>query len=215
MNDERISVIDAASELGLRKSALFKILGRLGIETRIERSDKPDHKGQAIAHISLHDFEPLSQELASKNAASSTSESETIDAEYVPVEAGVFYLIQLEPQHDPGRFKVGFVVSISERLRSHRCSAPFATLVRTWPCRRVWERTAIECVTSRCERLHTEVFRTDDLDAVAARCDQFFSIMPEVMRNVQTVEGADAEPAHAPEPSTGAATSGQPSPPAE
>ncbi|MGA2033260.1 MAG: hypothetical protein ABSG68_13460 [Thermoguttaceae bacterium] len=52
MNEERISVIDAASEVGLDKRAVFKILKRLGIETFMERSGLPDHRGQAIAHQS-------------------------------------------------------------------------------------------------------------------------------------------------------------------
>jgi hypothetical protein len=52
VNEERISVIDAASEVGLDKRAVFKILKRLGIETFMERSGLPDHRGQAIAHQS-------------------------------------------------------------------------------------------------------------------------------------------------------------------
>lgn len=194
MNDESISVIDAASEVGLDKRTVFKILKRLGIETLMERSAAPDHRGQAIAHISLDDFESLRQDLASRNPGSAASDSEIADSEYAPIDAGVFYLIQLEPEHDPGRFKVGFAVNISERLRSHRCSAPFASLVKTWPCRRVWERTAIDCVTAGCEQLHTEVFRTGDLGAVVARCDRFFSMMPQVTRDAQSMDDADAEP---------------------
>ena len=42
-------------------------------------------------------------------------------ADFVSAEVGVFYLIQLEPQFDPGRFKVGFAANISDRLRALRC----------------------------------------------------------------------------------------------
>ena len=89
-------------------------------------------------------------------------------------------MIQLEPDHDPGRFKVGFAANINERLRAHRCSDPFAEILKTWACRRTWERTAIDCVTATCEQVHTEVFRTESLDDVKARCDAFFDIMPAV-----------------------------------
>jgi hypothetical protein len=92
----------------------------------------------------------------------------------------VFYLIQLEPDFDPGRFKIGFAASLPERLRHLRCSAPFAAVLKTWPCRRLWEKTAIDCVSAGCERLHTEVFRTASLDEVVGRCDGFFAIMPPV-----------------------------------
>lgn len=196
MNDECISVIDAASKAGLDKRHVFKILKRLGIETFLSRSATPDHRGQAIAHISLDDLESLRHSLASRTFDSSTPDPEITDAEYIPIEAGVFYLVQLEPESDRGRFKVGFAVNVSERLRSHRCSAPFAVLVKTWSCRRVWERTAIDCVTAGCERLHTEVFRAKDLTAVATRCDQFFSMMPRP-NYAPAVDDADAGQSHA------------------
>jgi hypothetical protein len=111
------------------------MLKRLGIVTFMERSDTPNHRGQAIAHISFDDLESLRQELASRGVVPADSESEGNDGEYVPVEIGVFYLIQLEPEHDSGRFKVGFAVNIAERLRAHRCAAPFAVVIKTWPAR--------------------------------------------------------------------------------
>jgi hypothetical protein len=95
-------------------------------------------------------------------------------------EEGVFYVVQLEPELDPGRFKVGFAASMPERLRQLRCSAPFARVVRSWPCRRLWERTAIDCASAGCERLHTEVFRAASLDPIVARCERFFAVMPPV-----------------------------------
>ena len=199
MNQECISVIDAASEIGLDKRNVFKILKRLGIETFLERSSSPNHRGQAIAHISLEDFESLRNDMASKVTTPLAADSDTADLEYVPIEAGNFYVIQLEPEHDCGRFKVGFAVSIAERLRSHRCAAPFAKLVKSWPCRRVWERTAIDCVTAGCEQLHTEVFRTSELAGVITRCDQFFSMMPQGIRDRQGNEEADAEQSGEPE----------------
>ena len=103
----------------------------------------------------------------------------SMDEELI-VDRGVFYLIQLEPCHDPGRFKVGFASNLSERLRDHRCSAPLATVLAKWPCRPLWEKTAIDCVTQSCEQIHTEVFRTDDISAVQQRCEQFFSLMSDI-----------------------------------
>jgi hypothetical protein len=92
---------------------------------------------------------------------------------------GVFYLIQLEPEHDPGRFKLGFATNIEERLRSHKTAAPFSKVLKTWPCKLLWEKTAIECASQGCARLHTEVFRTESIDEVQSRCEQFFKLMPE------------------------------------
>lgn len=72
------------------------------------------------------------------------------------------------------------VIDAADRLRALRCSAPFAKVVGTWPCKELWGKTAIDCVTADCEKLHTEIFRTDALDEVAAKCQQFFALMPEV-----------------------------------
>ena len=109
-------------------------------------------------------------------------------------DVGFFYVIQLEPAHDPGRFKVGFTMDLEGRLQKHRCSVPFATYLNTWPCKRVWERAAIDCVTEACERLHTEVYRTNSLEQLRIRAEEFFSLMPKLHDDVadeQAPETAD------------------------
>jgi hypothetical protein len=74
--------------------------------------------------------------------------------------------------------KVGFTMDLDGRLQKHRCAAPFAQYLKSWPCKRVWARAAIDCVTNGCERLHTEVFRAASLEQMATRAQTFFSIMP-------------------------------------
>ena len=174
MVKESISIIDAASQLGQYKQTLFKIIKRLHLQTTKKRN--PLHKNQMISYISMSNFELIKQELSTK------AESKTLN--YTPKnfqeEQGVFYLIQLEPEHDPGRIKVGFASNMPERLRTHRCSAPFAKVIEKWPCHNRWEKTAIDCVTQSCKKLHTEVFRTEDISAVKNKCDQFFSLMPDI-----------------------------------
>jgi hypothetical protein len=44
----------------------------------------------------------------------------------------------------------------------------------------LWEKTAIDCVTEGCKQLHTEVFRTQSIEPVLQRCEQFFSLMPKL-----------------------------------
>ncbi len=93
---------------------------------------------------------------------------------------GVFYLIQLEPMHDPGRIKLGFATNIKERLRSHKTAAPFSKAVKTWPCKLLWEKTAIDSVSQGCEKLHTEVFRSKSIEVIQSRCEKFFALMPTI-----------------------------------
>lgn len=167
VSDERISVSDAADELGMLKQTAFRVLRRLGITPTKEKSEQ--HRGQAISFITQEDFERL----ADNYTASSNS-----DEPVMPSSQGIFYLIQLEPGFDPGRFKVGFTTGLKNRLRHLRCSAPFAVIVQTWPCKLLWEKTAMECVTQGCEQLHTEVFRTTSLDVTVEKASTFFSQMP-------------------------------------
>ena len=171
MNENQISVIDAANKLGMRKPTLFKLIKKLGISTSKQRSSS--HKGQAIVYISNTDFDLICNQLGNKATATDTGPSPSVQ-----IDRGVFYLLQLEPDHDPGRFKVGFASNMPERLRQHRCSAPFAVVLATWPCHILWEKTAMDCITQGCQKLHTEVFRTKDMTDVKAKCDQFFSLMP-------------------------------------
>jgi len=181
MTENTISVIDLASQHGMRKQTIFKILKRLGIETRKRLGDSNTNRGQAIAYITNEEARRLADEIQSGRASKgSTHEDYASTSEAILAEQGVFYLLQLEPDHDPERFKVGFATSLPERLRSLRCSAPFTKVLATWPCKRLWEKTAIECVTEGCQRLHTEVFRTQSINAVRAKCERFFELMPKL-----------------------------------
>jgi hypothetical protein len=179
MGEDLISVIDVARQHGRRKATVFKVLKRLSIEPTKRRS--PSSKNQMVACITHEEFRLVSiemQSIASRDDSVTDGCDEADD--FVSAELGFFYLIQLEPEFDPGRVKVGFAASMSERLRHLRCSAPFACVIRSWPCRRLWEKTAIESVAADCERLHTEVFRTGSLDEIIGRCERFFAVMPPV-----------------------------------
>jgi hypothetical protein len=170
MSQDLISVIDAARQIGKAKQHIFKKLKRLGIETQKLRGS--DARGQLISYITQEEFQIL------LSAISISSDAISDDSEPSEVDSGVFYLIQLEPEHDSCRFKVGFTYNMAERLRSHRCSAPFSKVIKTWPCRPLWEKTAIDCISAGCERLHTEVFRTESIDETITKCDNFFDLMP-------------------------------------
>ena len=172
MTEELISVIDVARKFGMHKQTVFKVIKRLGIETTKQRN--PEHRNQRIAYIKKVDLEIIVRD---GTVGPGRDESKEKISNWKS-DHGVFYLIQLEPTHDPGRYKVGFAANMLERLRAHRCSAPFAKVLETWPCHRLWEKTAIDSVTQNCERLHTEVFRADNIEMVKKNCDKFFALMP-------------------------------------
>lgn len=175
MPDELIAIIDLAGQLGRRKQTVFKILRRLRIEPQKLRSS--NHRGQLLAYITTDESRLVAAELHIEDNTQVNEAAGSLMPALLS-DQGVFYLLELESEHDPGRFKVGFATSISERLRTLRCSAPFAKIVKTWPCKLLWEKTAIDCVTQGCEQLHTEVFRAETIDLVIHRCEQFFKMMP-------------------------------------
>lgn len=172
MPDELISVTEIAKTHARHRSVLHKIIKRLGIETRRIRSEEA--RGQEAVYITLADYSLLKAEIEYEQD-SDLPDEET--AEW----RGFLYIVQLEPQFDPGRFKIGFATSVEDRLKSHRTSAPFAKVVRQWPCKLLWEKTAIESITRDCERLHTEVFRTSDIEIVLAQAESFFDLMPKLV----------------------------------
>jgi hypothetical protein len=175
MSEKLISVIDVAKNANKRKQTIFKIISKLKILTIKENNQ--DSRGQKIAYITKEDEERIFDYLKNSiNLAVDDDENLALDYEL----HGVFYLIQLEPIYDPGRFKVGFATSIEDRIRKHRCSAPLLKLINTWPCKLLWEKTAIDCVTENCEKIHTEVFRTNEIDNIRIKCDSFFNLMPKL-----------------------------------
>ena len=177
---------------------IFKILPRLGI--RPTQRKEVTRGNQNVATVTAHEAAAIRAELAKTrgDASSDTAPSPSVASTFFSDDVGYFYLIELEPAHDPGRFKVGFTTELEGRLQKHRCSAPFARYVKTWPCRRAWERTAIDCVTDGCERLHTEVFRSTLLESVVGRADSFFSVMPKPLSDSGDSDGECCLPRYSP-----------------
>ena len=174
--EEGIAVVELADELQIRKQTVFKVMKRLGIQA-VKRREY-DRRGQMISVISKVDADAIRYDLRRTTSGVRDGSGSAGDTRYFSEDSGVFYVVQLEPAHDPGRVKVGFTTDIDGRLRRHRCSAPFAKCVKTWPCRRTWERAAIDCVTTGAEQLHTEAFRVGSVQVVIDRADNFFGVMP-------------------------------------
>src|SRR5207247_601344 len=101
--DDRIAVIELAEQLQRRKQTVFKVLKRLGIHAVARR--EPQRRNQFVATLTQEEAAAVQRALGPLSAPGPNSD-------FVPPRAGdelgVFYVLQLEPAHDPGRFKVGF-----------------------------------------------------------------------------------------------------------
>lgn len=176
-----VALVDLADELQINRSSIFKIYKRLDIQPTKRRDAARGN--QLTLLVSEAQASVIRADVRGNRRTDSAGRS---DAPEFLSDEGWFYLIQLEPALDPGRIKVGFTTDRDGRISNHRCSEPFAVYHKSWPCRRTWERTAIDCVTAGLEQLHTEVFRGPSVEAVAARGDQFFLLMPVVVVSPET-----------------------------
>jgi hypothetical protein len=158
-----------ASELGMDRSHARRYVLNLGITPLKRRT--ADSGGQLTLTVSN----------AEANLIRRTRTEQGFTGSQTPVEneVGFFYFIQLVPEFAPTRIKLGFADNVTNRLQQHRTSAPTATVVKHWPCRRSWERTAIDAIASAGGALIlNEVFDFQNLEAAIQRADQFFSLLP-------------------------------------
>ena len=94
---------------------------------------------------------------------------------------GFFYIVQIAPELDPLRVKLGFSTNPKRRLQAHRTIAPTAILINDWACKQVWEAAVIDSITRiDCTLIANEVYQCSDIDSLVQRSTRFFEIMPEV-----------------------------------
>ena len=163
-----VSVKDLADELNLDRSNMRKYILSKGIEPFKIRTIESG--GQLTLALSATDADMI-KELRYSEGFSTLNK-------IVKNKDGVFYVIRLIPELDPLRVKLGFAGNIQVRLSAHRTTSPTAVLIKTWPCKQIWEQAAIDCITRiGCEGISNEVFRCDDVARLIKLADSFFSLM--------------------------------------
>ena len=168
MTEEYVSFKQLASELGMDRSHARKYVLKLGVKPASRRT--PDSGGQLT----------LTASTAEATLIRRTREEQGFDsARTVTAETGFFYVIQLVPDLDPKRVKLGFASNVATRLAEHRTAAPTAKLLKLWPCKRNWERTAIDALAVGGRLILNEVFEFSDVEALIKRGDELFALLPD------------------------------------
>jgi len=167
---EFVSIKDLAKRLGMDRSNARRYVLKLGYAFHRRRT--PDSRSQLTLCVTNAEADQIVTQRAAKGF---------IDSAVVAVsDVGVFYVIQLVPDLDPKRLKLGFAESLEQRLSQHRTAAPTARLLRAWPCKRSWELTAIDALKCvGCRLILNEVFECDEPNAVVERGDAFFAMLPQ------------------------------------
>jgi hypothetical protein len=182
MTQEYVSLKDLADELGLTLSWLRIYTMRNGVKPHKRRT--ADSRNQLRLAVTAEEAEWI--------RAKRREEGFFADCKAADKDAGVFYVIQLVPELDARRLKLGFADDLALRLAQHRTAAPTARVVKSWPCRRVWEFTVMDClVGTECRLILNEVYECDDINALLARGDQLFQLLPDPATSAQL---ADASP---------------------
>lgn len=169
MSEEFVSLKSLAVELGMDRSHARRYVKRLGIEPEKRRTH--DSGGQLTLTVSTSEAELIQNRRQEQGFLDS---SKTVQNE-----AGYFYAIQLIPELDERRIKLGFAYDVNDRLTQHRTSAPTAILLKAWPCKRSWEVTIIDALGLVGGKLIlNEVYEFEDINNLISRAEQLFSLLP-------------------------------------
>jgi hypothetical protein len=169
VTDDYVSIKDLATRLGMDRSHARRYVLKLGYSFHKRRTR--DSGSQLTLCVTSAEADEIASQRADKGFTASTVVAIS--------DVGVFYVIQLVPDLDPKRLKLGFAESLEQRLSQHRTAAPTARVLRAWPCKRSWELTAIDALTREgCRLILNEVFECEEPSGLVKRGDAFFSMLP-------------------------------------
>ena len=169
---EYITIKELAGKLGVDKSYARKYVINHGYTFDKIRTNESQH--QLTLALSIEDAETIIEMRQSEGYSMGDKIGNVLNGE-----DGYFYIIQLIPEFNPNRIKLGFATGIDARLKSHKTSAPTAILLKSWACKRIWENAAISSITRiECKLIGGEVYDCDNLNNLLARAEAFFSCMP-------------------------------------
>jgi len=164
-----VLINDIAKELGINKDYAKRVAKKMGFEI---------HYGKRrIASVSKSDYEKFIKDYEPRRPSTKQLADNTEFDGF-----GYYYIIQLEPIKIPDRVKVGYADSLIERCAQHRTTNPNLKVLKSWPCKRIWEKTAEASITrNECIHIGGEVYE-GDLQLFLDRAETFFSLLPTVER---------------------------------
>lgn len=164
-----VSLKQLALELNMDRSHMRKYVLALGIQPHKRRTADSHH--QLTLAVDTAEADQIRQDRSKKGFVS----SETVVCD----ELGFFYVVQLVPELDPTRVKLGFAADLKARLAQHRTAAPTAKIIRSWRCKRSWEKTVIDCLAAvRCSLIANEVYKCHDTESLVKKADELFAVLP-------------------------------------
>lgn len=170
---EFVTLAALADEIGMDRSHLRKYVIKNDFELFKVRT--PESLGQKTLALSPEDADTIKEmRLKEGYVFGENGISPVVNTG----ERGVFYLLLLIPEFSQTRIKIGFAGDLSDRLAAHRTTCPTLTVLKSWSCKRSWEKTVIDCASVDCQQVGQEVFDCPDTNALISRLDALFALMP-------------------------------------
>jgi hypothetical protein len=178
-DDHFISIKQLSEKLGMDRSHARRFVLKLGITPQKRRTH--DSANQLTLTVTSSEAERI---LDARRSLGFTEDRKIVDTE-----SGVFYVIQLVPELDPKRIKLGYANDLADRLTQHRTSAPTAQVAASWPCKRSWETTIMDCLrVVGCKHILNEVFECEDLQSLIERGDRLSALLPDPKASIELSE---------------------------
>jgi len=172
-NQKFVSLKRLAEKLGMDRSYARKWINAQGFKS-VKRRTR-DSGGQQEVCYTHEQAEQIIAQRQRLGFSLDGQAAQTINEDY-----GVFYIVQLIPELDKNRVKLGFAADIAHRITEHRTASPTAEVARTWPCKRTWEKTVIDTLTGRhCRLLNNEVYECDDIRELVEVGNNLFALLPD------------------------------------
>lgn len=169
MPSEFVTIKQLADQIGMDRSHARRYVLKLGIEPKKRRSI--DSGGQLTLTLTDEEAELVRIKRREEGFLGSKKPVET--------GIGVFYIIQLVPELDPLRVKLGYADDLHSRLAQHRTAAPTAKALVSWPCKRSWETTVMDALVAQgCRLIMNEVFECESLDSLVEYGNRLFAVLP-------------------------------------
>lgn len=168
--EEYVSIKELSNILGMDRSGTRKYILQLGYKPQKRRTR--DSANQLALTLTSAEAAYVIQQRNESGFLGSGQATES--------ECGVFYIIQLHPNLDAKWIKMGFAFNMSDRLSQHRTAAPTAKRLKTWPCKRSWEPTVMECLSAHsCKLIASECFECNDINELIRAGDALFEMLPQ------------------------------------
>lgn len=168
-----VSLKQLADELGMDRSNFRKYVLREGFQ--YDKRRMPDSGNQTVIAFTEEEAEKIRERREANGFGRNLG--------VVDDGIGFFYVIQIVPDLDPNRVKLGYAKNVGQRLQQHRTTSPTAQLAQRWPCKKIWEQAVIDCVTQEgCELVGGEVYDCENVVSLTEAGYRFFEVMPEIDR---------------------------------